>query len=45
MRKLQPLKVKRLKNSKNKPPNITKASTQTLKKFFVYCSVAFRVPK
>jgi hypothetical protein len=44
MRKLWPLKVKVSKTQKNKPPNITKAGSWTLKKFFVCCSIAIEVP-
>jgi hypothetical protein len=33
------------KSKKYKPPNITKAGSQTSKKFFVCCSVAIRVSR
>jgi len=34
-----------VKNSKNKPPNVTKASSETLKKKFICCFLVVRVPK
>jgi hypothetical protein len=45
MRKLQPPKVKGVKNSKKKPWNTTKAGSQRPKKFLVCCSVAIRVQR
>jgi len=45
MRKLQPPKVKGVKNLKNKPPNTTKVGFQTPKTFLVCCSIAIRVQK
>ncbi len=45
MRKLRSPKVKGVKNSKNKPPNATKASFLTPKQFSVCCSVAIRLPR
>jgi hypothetical protein len=45
MRKLWPPKVKGVKNSKNKPPNIRKVSSRTPKKFLVCCSIAIRVQR
>jgi hypothetical protein len=46
MRKLQPPKVQGVKNSKkNKPSNITKAGSQTSKKFLVCRSVVIRAQR
>ncbi len=47
MRKLRPPKVKEggEKFKQNKPLNIIKADSGTLKKFFVSCSIASRVQK
>jgi hypothetical protein len=46
MRKSWSLKIKEVKNSKkNKPLNITKVGSQTLKKFFVCCFVIIKVPR
>jgi hypothetical protein len=36
---------RRVNNSKNKPPNATKAGSQTPKKFLVHCFVVIKVPK
>jgi hypothetical protein len=36
---------RKVKNSKNKPPNVTKAHSQTPIKFLVCCFIIVRVPK
>ncbi len=38
-------KVEGVKNSKNKPPNATKANSQTLKQTCVCCIVVIRVQR
>jgi hypothetical protein len=43
LRKLWPLKVERVKNSKNKPPNVTKVDSQTPTKFLICCFVVIKV--
>ncbi len=43
MKKLHTPKVKGGQNSKNKPLNITKANSQTPKKFLVCCYVTIKV--
>jgi hypothetical protein len=45
MRKLWPPKLKRVENSKKKPPNTTKVGSQTPKKFFLCYFVAIRVQR
>jgi hypothetical protein len=47
LRKLWPFKVERVNNSKkkNKPPNATKASSQTPKKFLVCCFITIKVQR
>jgi hypothetical protein len=39
------LQKKRVKNSKNKPPNVTKAHSQTPIKFLVCCFIVVRIQK
>jgi hypothetical protein len=36
---------RRVKNPKNKPPNVTKASSQTPAKLLICCFVVVRVPR
>jgi hypothetical protein len=43
--KLQSPQNKGIKNSKNKPPKITKVISRKLKKFLVCCSVSIRLPR
>jgi hypothetical protein len=45
LKKLWPLKVKGIKNSKNRPPNVIKVGSQTLAKFLICCFVVIRVQK
>jgi hypothetical protein len=42
---LWPFKNKRVKNSKTKPPNATKAASQKQRKFLVYYFVIVKVQK
>jgi hypothetical protein len=45
LRKLWPLKVEGVKNSKKKPPNATKTSSHIPKKFLVCCFVTIKVQR
>ncbi len=45
LKKLWPFKVEGVKNSKNKPPNATKAGSQTPTKFLVCCFVVVRIQR
>jgi hypothetical protein len=45
MKKLSSPKVEGSKTQKNNPLNVTKAESQTLKKFFVCCFVVIEVSK
>ncbi len=45
MKKLWPVKVKGVKNSKKKPPNDTKANSQKPTKFIVISFVVIRIQR
>jgi hypothetical protein len=45
LKKLWPFKLEGSRIQKNKPPNVTKAGSQTPKKFFVCCFIVVKVSK
>jgi hypothetical protein len=45
LRKLWPFKIKGIKNSKKKPPNVIEGDSQTPTKFLVCCFVLIKVQR